>query len=116
MKNTQHRRCLREFEKITAESPLQFTQSFSAGLCPWPHAEGHAALLSVQELVFQALDRFGKPLRQSVVFLYSHSCLLPYLQLHWQGSSCVSPLIHFQQSPTSLIREVRPQAGTSFQI
>lgn len=83
---------------------------------PWSHAERNAALLSVQELVFQAADRSGKPLRPSIMFPYSPSCLLPYLQLHWQSRSCVSSLIHFQQSPTSLVREVRLQEGTFFQI
>lgn len=82
----------------------------------WFHTAGHAALLSVQELVFQALDRFGEPLRLSIMFAHFHNCLWPYLQLHWQSSRYVSSLIHFQQSPTSLVREVRPQAGTCFQI
>lgn len=82
----------------------------------WSHTEGHVAFLSVQELVFQALDRFGKPLRLPIMFCNSLSCLLPYLQLHWQSSNRVSSLIHLQQSTTSLAREVRPQAGTFFQI
>lgn len=40
----------------------------------WSHTEGHAALLSVQELVFQALDGFGKVLRVPMVFPCSPSC------------------------------------------
>lgn len=42
--------------------------------------------------------------------------LLPYLQLQWQSSSCVSSLTHFQQSHTNLFTKARPQAGTLFQI
>lgn len=42
--------------------------------------------------------------------------LLPYLQLHWQSSSCVSSLIQFQQSHSNLFTEARPQAGPFFQI
>lgn len=108
---------LREFENITSESPLQFTLSFCAGLCPGPAQKSMLHFSVCRNWVSNAslaVDRLDKLLRLFIVIPFSPICLLPYLQLHWQ--SCVSSLIHSQPSPTSLVREVSLQAGTFFQI
>lgn len=98
-------------KKITVESPLQFTQSFCAALCPCPIQKG---------MLYFSVCRncFSKPWTGLASHWGCLSCSSTPPAVCYHTYSCTGrpSLIHFQQNPTSLVKEVRPQAGAFFQI